>query len=129
MKELLSPLASMGLMSLWLLGICGCYLCVGRGDFGVNVASAFAPNDWEEFRLVADGISRWDASQPGPQCYTLETFEPILRSRLERLQEALSKERFEATLNNAVKVHNDSVDEYSSRLRESGVIPKFIEYS
>jgi hypothetical protein len=96
----------------------------GRGDFGVNVASAFAPNDWEEFRLVADGISRWDASQPGPQCYTLETFEPILRSRLERLQEALSKERFEATLNNAVKVHNDSVDEYSSRLRESGVIPK-----
>lgn len=95
----------------------------GRGDFSVSVASAFAPNDWEEFRLVADGISRWDASQSGPQYYTLETFEPILRSRLERLQKALSKERFEETLN-AVKVHNDSVDEYTSRLRGSGVIPK-----
>jgi hypothetical protein len=35
--------------------------------------------------------------------YTLETFEPILRSRLERLQEALSKEHFEATLNYGVK--------------------------
>jgi hypothetical protein len=96
----------------------------GRGDFGVRVASAFAPNHWEEFRLVADGISRWDATQAGAQYYTLETFEPILRSRLGRLQEALSKECFEATLNNAVKVHNAAVDEYASRLRGSGVIPK-----
>ena len=55
---------------------------------------------------------------------TLETFEPILRSRLERLQEVLSKGRFEATLNNAVKIHNDSVDEYSATLRQSGIIPK-----
>jgi hypothetical protein len=96
----------------------------GRGDFSVSVASAFAPNDWEDFRLVADGISQWNVSQSGPRYYTLETFEPILRSRLERLQEALSKEHFEATLNNAVKVHNDSVDEYAATLRQSGIIPK-----
>jgi hypothetical protein len=96
----------------------------GRGDFSVRVASAFAPNDWEDFRLVADGISQWDVSQNGPRYYTLETFEPILRSRLERLQEALSKERFEATVNNAVKTHNSSVDEYAGTFRQSGIIPK-----
>ena len=96
----------------------------GRGDFSVRVGSAFAPNDWEDFRLVADGVGRWDMSKPGPRNYTLETFEPILRSRLEHLQQALSKHRFEATLNEAVKVHNDSVDEYAATLRQSGIIPK-----
>ena len=96
----------------------------GRGDFSVRVASAFAPNDWEDFRLVADGIGQWDRSKAGPRYYTLETFEPILRSRLERLQQALAKDRFEVTLNNAVKIHNDSVDEYAATLRQSGIIPK-----
>jgi hypothetical protein len=96
----------------------------GRGDFSVRVASAFAPNDWEDFRLVADGVGQWDMSKPGPRNYTLETFEPILRSRLEHLQKALSKDRFETTLNEAVKVHNDSVDEYAATLRQSGIIPK-----
>ena len=79
----------------------------GRGDFSVRVASAFAPNDWEDFRLVADGDS-----------------EPILRSRLDRLQETLSKECFEATLNSAIQAHNDAVDSYASMLRGSGIIPK-----
>ncbi len=95
-----------------------------RGDFSVRIASAFAPNDWEDFQLVADGIGQWDTSKPGPRYYTLETFEPVLRSRLERLQEALSKDRFGTTLDNAVKIHNDSVDEYAATLRQSGIIPK-----
>jgi hypothetical protein len=97
----------------------------GRGDFAVGVASAFAPNDWEDFRLVTDGISQWNTSTPGPRHYTLETFAAVLRSRLGHLQEALSENRFEATLNTAVKIHNDSVDEYASKLRQSGRIPKF----
>jgi len=71
----------------------------GRGDFSVRVASAFAPSNWEDFQLVADDIGQWDMSKPGPRYYTLETFEPVLRSRLEGLQEALSKDRFETTLN------------------------------
>jgi hypothetical protein len=96
----------------------------GRGDFSVGVASAFAPNDWEDFQLVADGIGKWDMSKQGPRYYTLETFEPVLRSRLERLQEALSKDRFETTLSEAVKKHNASVDEYAATLRQSGIIPK-----
>lgn len=96
----------------------------GRGDFSVRIASAFAPNDWEDFRLVADGVSRWNMSEPGPRYYTLETFEPIVRSRLERLQEDLSRDHFEATLNKAVKIHNDSVDEYAATLRQSGIVPK-----
>src|ERR1700728_1003289 len=93
----------------------------GRGDFSVRVASAFAPNDWEDFQLVADGIGQWDTSKSGPRYYTLETFEPILRSRLELLQEALSKDRFETSLSNAVKIHNHSVDEYATTLRQSGL--------
>ena len=96
----------------------------GRGDFSVRVASAFSPNDWEDFRLVADGISQWDTSHSGPRYYTLETFEPILRARLEPLQKALSKQHFEATLNSAVKIHNEGVDEYAATLRQSGIVPK-----
>ena len=96
----------------------------GRGDFSVSVASKFAPQDWEDFRLIADGIGEWDTSQPQPLNYSLESFEGILRPRLGRLQEALSKDRFEATLNNAVKIHNESVDEYAATLRQQGIIPK-----
>jgi hypothetical protein len=96
----------------------------GRGDFSVRVASAFSPNDWEDFRLVADGIAQWDMSKPEPRYYTLEAFEPVLRSRLDWLLEALSKDRFETTLNNAVKIHNGKVDEYEAALRPSGIIPK-----
>lgn len=96
----------------------------GRADFSVRVASAFSPNDWEDFRLVADGTAQWDMSKLEPRYYTLEAFEPVLRSRLDCLQEALSKDRFETTLNNAVKIHNGKVDEYEAALRQSGIIPK-----
>lgn len=99
----------------------------GRGDFGVTVASEFAPQQWEDFCLVADRRSEWDTSRPRPYSYSLETFESILRSRVGRLQEALSKDRFEATLNDAVRVHNESVDEYAAALRQSGIIPKLVE--
>jgi len=99
----------------------------GRGDFSVSVASEFAPHDWEEFRLVADNIGMWDTSQPQPPPYSLETFEDVLRPRLAGLQEALSKERFEATLNRAVKTHNKSVDEYAAKLRQRGIVPMFID--
>lgn len=99
----------------------------GRGDFSVAVASAYAPNDWEDFRLVAEGIAKWDMSQRESRHYTLEAFEPVLRARLEYLQQALSKDRFEATLNNAVKLHNNSVDEYAAALRQSGIIPRILQ--
>lgn len=99
----------------------------GRGDFSVAVASAFAPTEWEGFRLVAEGIAKWDTSQHGSSHYTLEAFEPVLRARLEYLQQALAKDQFEATLNNAVKMHNDSVDEYTATLRQSGIIPKILK--
>ena len=63
----------------------------GRDDFGVRAASEFAPQDWEDFRLVADNIGEWDTSQPRPDSYSLETFESVLRPRLAGLQEALTK--------------------------------------
>jgi hypothetical protein len=100
--------------------------CRGRGDFSVRVASEFAPQDWEDFRLLADGISEWDISQPrSAYPYSLESFERILRPRLASLQEALSRERFEATLSRAVRTHNESVDEYAASLRQSGINPRF----
>ena len=96
----------------------------GRGDFSVRLASALSLRTSGKTRqLVADGLGQWDMSA-GARYYTLETFEPILRARLERLQQALSKDRFETTLNNAVKTHNDSVDAYTATLRQSGIIPK-----
>jgi hypothetical protein len=98
--------------------------CRGRGDFSVVVASEFAPQDWEDFRLVADGISQWDSSNSQPRYYRLESFAGVLRPRLEPLQEALSQTRFETTLSNAVKTHNQSVDEYAATLRQSGITPK-----
>ena len=99
----------------------------GRGDFGVSVASESAPQHWEDFRLVADDVGEWDTSRPRPYSYSLETFASVLRPRLAELQEALSKDRFEATLNRAVRTHNESVNEYAAKLRQSGITPKFIE--
>jgi hypothetical protein len=102
----------------------------GRGDFGVSIASEFAPQDWEDFRLVAEGIGEWDTSQHrGSGSYSLETFGSVLRPRLAGLQEALSKDRFEATLNHAARTHNKSVEEYAAKLRQAGITPKFIEPS
>lgn len=96
----------------------------GRGDFGVEVASAFAPRHWNDFQLVADGISEWDTTRrPNPDYYSLETFGDVLRPSLARLEEALSKEHFEETLGTATAIHNKSVDEYAERLRRSGVEP------
>ena len=99
----------------------------GRGDFSVYLAPESAPQQWEDFRLVADDIAEWDTSRPRSYSYSLETFASVLRPRLAGLQEALSKDRFEATLNRAVRTHNESVDEYAAKLRQSGIVPKFIE--
>jgi hypothetical protein len=99
----------------------------GRGDFSVSVASEFAPHDWEDFRLVADDVGEWDTSQPRAGEYSLENFERILRPRLAGLQEALSKDRFEATLGRTVRTHNKSVEEQAARLRQSGITPIIID--
>ena len=101
----------------------------GRGDFSVSVASEFAPQHWEDVRLVADDIGEWDTSKSRRYSYSLETFDSVLRPRLAGLQEALSKDRFETTLNRAVRTHNESVDEYAAKLRGAGIILKFIEPS
>jgi hypothetical protein len=107
-----------------LVGTIRLRFCRGRGDFSVAVASNYAPNRWEDFRLVADGIGKWDQSETRSNYYKLETFDRVLRPRLAQLQETLSKERFETTLSDAVKTHNASVDEYAASLRQSGIIPK-----
>ncbi len=99
----------------------------GRGDLSVSVASEFAPDDWEDFQLVADDIGQWDTSRPRPDSYSLEDFGNVLRPRLAALQEALSKERFEATLNRAIKTHNASIDEYAAKLRQRSIVPTIIE--
>ncbi|MGA7907780.1 MAG: hypothetical protein WCA16_10270 [Candidatus Sulfotelmatobacter sp.] len=97
----------------------------GRGEFSVEVSSEFAPQDWEDFWLVADGIGPWSRPDARPSCYSLEDFDRALRVRLSRLQEALSKDRFEETLSSAVRTHNESVDQYAATLRGSGIVPRF----
>ena len=99
--------------------------CRGRGDFSVSVASQFAPRNWEDFRLVADGVSGWDPPESIPYSYSLADFDKTLRPRLPHLLTSLSHDKYEETLNKAVGVHNASVDEYAAKLRQSGIVPKF----
>ena len=94
----------------------------GCGDFSVKVSSEFAPQHWEDFFLVADGVAEWDTDRRS-HCYSLETFGSVLRPRLDRLQDALSKEHYEKTLSDAVRVHNQALDAYAAKLRQSGVVP------
>ena len=96
----------------------------GRGDFGVQVASEFFPQQWEEFRLVADGVGPWDIAELPSRRYDLETFEAVLRPRIDALRLALSKDNAVATLEAAVAIHNASVDRYAAKLRKAGVEPK-----
>ena len=97
----------------------------GRGDLNVSVASAFAPDCWEDLRLVADGFAKWETTRPVPYSYSLDNMESILRPRLATLQTALSKENFEKTLQQAVVTHNQAVDAYAARLNRAGIVPKF----
>jgi hypothetical protein len=90
----------------------------GRGDFSVEVASRFAPEHFEDFALVADGLTRWD-TPPAPT-YSLDTFATVLRPRLIELQQKLSAENFQRTLETARRRHNASVDRYTERLRQQG---------
>jgi hypothetical protein len=96
----------------------------GCGDFSVKVSSGFAPQHWEDFFLVADGVAEWDTDRRRGYSYSLRSFGSVLSPRLARLQEALSKERCEATLRDAVRAHNESVEAYATNLRQSGIIPK-----
>jgi len=96
----------------------------GRGDFSVKVSSEFAPQYWEDFFLLADGVAEWDTDRRRGYSYSLRTFGSVLSPRLARLQDALSKERCEATLRDAVRAHNESVEAYAAKLRQSGIIPK-----
>lgn len=92
-------------------------------ELSFEVASEFAPHDWQDFSLLAEAIGMWDKSQPVSN-YSLKNLESILRSRLEPLQQALSKDRFEATLNNAARIHQQNVDQYLASFRPSGVSSK-----
>jgi hypothetical protein len=95
----------------------------GRGDFSVNVASSFAPKQWLDFQLVADGIAQWSLSEPRPHPYSLEEFASMLRPRLDQLLEGLSEQRYEATLQNAIYLHNNAIDHYAAEAKEAGFEP------
>ena len=97
-----------------------------RGEFSVEVASKFAPEHREDFYLVADGVAEWTQVRSDLPNVSLATLGELLRPRLEYLQRAMSADSFEATFNNAVTVHNASVDGYAAKLRASGVEPRII---
>lgn len=98
----------------------------GRGDFNVRVSSVFVPGLWEDFRLVAEGVSEWNLSTaPKAHRYSLESFGQVLRRHLPDLEQSLSEENVETTMDRAVELHNKAVDEYAARLSASGFTPKF----
>ncbi len=99
----------------------------GRGDFGVLVASSFAPKNWEDLGLVLEAAEAVEEpTEHQPAHYRLETLGRILQPQFERLKEALSEERFETSLNEAVRIHNERTDKYVAKLHEQGITPKFL---
>jgi hypothetical protein len=96
----------------------------GRGDFGVEVASNFAPKNWEDLGLVIEATEHLkEPTEHLPASYRLESLGRILQPQFERLKEALSEERFEASLNEAVRIHNARTEEYVAKLHEQGITP------
>ncbi len=47
----------------------------------------------------------------------------MLRPRLDQLLEGLSKQRFEATLKNAIDLHNIAIDQYAAEAKKAGFEP------
>jgi hypothetical protein len=98
----------------------------GRGDFGVEVASQAAPNNFEDLGLVMLAMQPpQDAKEHQAPYYRLATLGAILKPQFGRLEDALSKQSFEATLNAAVRMHNDRTDNYVAELHQKGIRPKF----
>jgi hypothetical protein len=99
----------------------------GRGDFGVEVASKFAPTTWEDLGLVIEAAGRLKGpAEHQPAYYRLESLSRILQPQFEQLKGALSEERFEISLNKAVRIHNERTDKYVAKLHEQGTTPKFL---
>jgi hypothetical protein len=99
----------------------------GRGDFSVRVASEFAPKEWEDLELVIAAMGRSaEPAESRPNYYLLRTLARVLPPHFEGLRVALSKERFESTLHNAVTIHNDRTDRYVAKLQEKGITPRFL---
>jgi hypothetical protein len=98
----------------------------GRGDFGVEIASKFAPQNWEDLGLVLEAAERLKGpTGHQPAYYRLESLGRVLQPQFEQLKEALSEERFEISLNEAVRIHNERTDKYVAKLHEEGITPKF----
>ena len=99
----------------------------GRGDFGVEVASKFAPKNWEDLGLVVEATERLkEPTERQPAYHRLESLGRILQPQFEQLKEALSEERFETSLNEAVRIHNERTNRYVAKLHEQGITPKFL---
>jgi hypothetical protein len=98
----------------------------GRGDFDVRVASKFAPTKWEQLGLVIEAArGPEETSEHQPPYYRLESLSRTLQPQFEQLKGALSEERFENTLNEAVRIHNERTDQRVAELQERGITPKF----
>jgi|SRR5271165_738982 len=87
-----------------------------RGDFGVEVASKLAPKNWEDLGLIIEAAERLKGpTEHQPAYYRLESLGRILQPQFEQLKEALSEERFEISLNEAVRIHNEWTSKKSLR--------------
>jgi hypothetical protein len=98
-----------------------------RGDFTVEVTSKFAPSEWQTLGSVIAVVDRQNASTlDKPAYYTIRNIEGVLRPRYEYLRDAMSEARYEATLNEVVRLHNQVIDQQVAQLRERGIEPIFL---
>ena len=99
----------------------------GRGDFSVRVASAFAPQEWEDIELAVAAIGDSKEKAKSGDFYDLRTLPGVFQPLFDDLKNALSDERFRATLDEAVRINNERVDQYAAKLQEQGITPRFLQ--
>lgn len=101
--------------------------CRCRGEFHVRVASELDPERFENLELVlATILEPAELKQAIPSCQELRTLSQVLYPQFDNLKAALSKERLSRTLEQAVNIHNERVDEQIASLRQQGINPRIL---
>lgn len=93
----------------------------------MEVASEADPQKFESLDLVLLTIlSPAESKQALPDCRNLRTLSRVLYPQFDNLKAALSRDRLSRTLEEAVNIHNERVEQIAS-LRQPGINPKILE--
>jgi hypothetical protein len=77
------------------------------------------------FRIVSTPEQSNELTKTQPSYFVFESYGQILQPRIEGFAKALSKENFEVTLDQAMRIHNQRADKYIAKLKQQGISPQF----